>query len=126
MTTPTDQKLYDEVKKEVYDDIKTHSAYRSGILVQKYKKRFTKKHGKKKKPYKGKKTRKKGLRRWFDEDWRNQRGEIGYKHKSDIYRPTHRITKNTPITHSELTEKEIKKARHKKYKKGRVNRFRKN
>ena len=62
----------------------------------------------------------------FDEDWRNQRGEIGYKHKSDIYRPTHRITKNTPITHSELTEKEIKKARHKKYKKGRVNRFRKN
>ena len=38
---------------------------------------------KKSNPYKGK-TKKQGLRRWFREKWVNQRGEIGYKYKSDI------------------------------------------
>ena len=122
---PTDSTLYEKVKKEVYKDIPKHSAYRSGIVVQKYKKRFTEKYGKKKKPYTGKKTQKKGLKRWFAEDWRNQRGEVGYKYKNDIYRPKKRITEETPDTHDELTEKEIKKARRTKYKKGRVNRFKK-
>ena len=122
---PTDNTLYEKVKKEVYKDIPKHSAYRSGIVVKKYKKRFTEKYGKKKKPYTGKKTQKKGLKRWFAEDWRNQRGEVGYKYKNDIYRPKKRITEETPDTHDELTEKEIKKARRTKYKKGRVNRFKK-
>ena len=66
------------------------------------------KRPKEKTPQKGvKKTRKKGLKRWFDEEWVNQRGEVGYKFKNDIYRPKHRITKDTPIIHDELTDKEI-------------------
>ena len=124
MPEPVDDKLYEQTKKEVYKQIPKHSAYRSGILVQKYKEKFKKKYGNKS-PYIGKKTDKKGIARWFKEEWVNQRGEIGYKNKNDIYRPSKRITKDTPITHGELTKKEINKARTKKYRKGRIDRFRK-
>ena len=76
----TDKKLYEKIKNTVYADIPKHSAYRSGILVQKYKEAFKKKYkNTRKKPYKGNRTKKKGLRRWFDEEWVNQRGEVGYK-----------------------------------------------
>lgn len=122
MGIPVDMKLYNKIKKKIYKKHPKHSAYRSGILVQTYKKTFKNKYGKKQ-PYKGNKTRKQGLSRWFDEKWVNQRGEIGYKYKSDIYRPSKRINKKTPITHSELTKKEIKIARRKKGTKGRVKRF---
>ena len=37
---PTDQALYDKTKKRVYKKHPKHSAYRSGILVQTYKKSF--------------------------------------------------------------------------------------
>ena len=122
----TDEKLYENIKKKVYADIPKHSAYRSGILVQKYKEAFKNKYkNTRKKPYKGNRTKKKGLRRWFDEEWVNQRGEIGYKYKNDVYRPKIRITDESPITHGELTKKEIEKARVKKYRKGRIDRFRK-
>ena len=60
----------------------------------------------------GKKTKKRGLKRWFDEEWVNQRGEVGYKFKNDIYRPSKRITKKTPTTHKELTKNQIKKEEH--------------
>tara|TARA_B100000795_G_C22802719_1_gene442814 strand:- start:340 stop:819 length:480 start_codon:yes stop_codon:yes gene_type:complete len=123
MPEPVDMTLYNKIKKKVKKDIPKHSAYRSGIIVQKYKKGFSKKYGKKS-PYKGKKTSKKGLRRWFLEDWRNQDGKVGYHSKSDIYRPMKRITKKTPITHGELTKKERKRARRTKKKKGRIYRFR--
>ena len=120
---PTDMKLYNKTKDKLYKEIPKHSAYRSGLLVQKYKKNFTEKYGKKKKPYKGSLTKKKGLRRWFAEDWRNQRGEIGYKYKNDVYRPKKRITKKTPKTFKELNKKQIKRARTEKYRKGRVIKF---
>ena len=125
MPEPIDLKLYDKVKKNVYKRIPKHSAYRSGIVVQEYKNKFSQKHGKNKSPYKGKKTRKKGISRWFDERWTNQRGEIGYKNKNDVYRPSIRITKNTPTTFKELDKKQIKRARTEKYRKGRVARFKK-
>ena len=51
------------------------------------------------------------------------KSKVGYKYKSDIYRPSKRITSKTPITHDELSNNEIKKARTKKYRKGRINRF---
>ena len=41
MSKPRDQKLYDKIKKEVYKNIPKHSAYRSGIIVQKYKQKVT-------------------------------------------------------------------------------------
>ena len=123
---PSDTKLYNKTKKQIYKKIPKHSAYRSGILVQTYKRKFKDKYGTRKSPYKGSKTKtkKKGLTRWFKEKWVNQRGEIGYKYKNDIYRPSKRITKKTPLTHKELSKKEINRARTKKYRKGRVYRFR--
>ena len=124
MSVPTDNKLYNRTKKQVYKKYPKHSAYRSGILVKTYKAKFKSKYGNRKKPYKGKRTRKKGLSRWFAEKWVNQRGKVGYKYKSDIYRPTYRITKKTPVTHKELSGKRIKSARREKYTKGRVRRFR--
>ena len=117
-------KLYQRAKKYIYKKHPKHSAYRSGLLVQKYKKDFKKKHGNKS-PYIGKKTKKKGLKRWFAEKWVNQRGKVGYKYKNDIYRPSKRITKDTPLTHSEITKKELKRARRTKRTKGRIRRFRK-
>ena len=54
---------------------------------------------------------------------KNQRGKTGYKYKSDVYRPTKRITKDTPATFSELSKKEIDRARREKASKGRVEKF---
>ena len=57
------------------------------------------------------------------EKWTNQRGEVGYKYKSDVYRPTVKISKETPTTFNELTNKQIERARQEKAKTGRVNKF---
>lgn len=124
MPKPVDMKLYNKVKSRVYKKIPKHSAYRSGVVVQSYKKAFSKKYGNKK-PYSGKKTKKKGLSRWFKEKWVNQRGKVGYKYKSDIYRPSKRITRKTPTTHGELSRREIKRARSEKRRTGRVKKFKK-
>ena len=122
---PSDLELYKKIKEKVYKKIPKHSAYRSGIVVQQYKNKFREKYGNKQ-PYKGKKTVKRGLKRWFKEKWVNQRGEVGYKYKNDIYRPSKRITKKTPTTHGELSSRQIKRARKEKYRTGRVKRFKKN
>lgn len=122
---PVDKALYNKTKKQLYKKYPKHSAYRSGLLVQAYKKAFSKKYGHSKQPYKGKRTRKVGLNRWFSEKWLNQRGEVGYKYKSDVYRPTKRITKKTPITFGELNKKQIKRARSEKYRTRHVKRFKK-
>lgn len=100
-----------------------HSAYRSGLLVQKYKKVCTEKYPGRS-PYIGQKPEQTGLTRWYKEDWKNQRGEVGYKYKSDVYRPTKRVTQRTPITFSELTQSEINRARRTKSRSKRVSRFR--
>lgn len=122
VSKPKDLALYNKVKKEIYKKYPKHSAYRSGILVKTYKERYFKKH-KSKVAYTGKKSDKKGLGRWFKEDWKNQRGGKGYKKKGDVYRPTKRVTKKTPATFKELTKKEIKDAQKEKKKTGRVKKF---
>ncbi len=127
---PVDNALYNKTKKQLYKKYPKHSAYRSGLLVQAYKKAFSNKYGSSKQPYKGKRNTAKaskssGLGRWFAEKWLNQRGEVGYKYKSDVYRPTKRITKKTPITFGELTKKQIKRARSEKYRTRHVKRFKK-
>jgi len=128
---PVDKALYNKTKKQLYKKYPKHSAYRSGLLVQAYKKAFASVYGPKKNPYTGTKAtakarKKSGLGRWFAEKWLNQRGEVGYKYKSDVYRPTKRITKKTPTTFGELSKKQIKRARTEKYKTGHVKRFKKN
>lgn len=122
---PQDKALYNRVKTKLYKNMPLHSAYRSGILVQKYKKAYREKYGKNTSPYYGKKPKKVGLARWFREKWATQDGLPVYKHKNDIFRPKKRITNRTPLTHGELTKKEIKRARRTKRRVGRVNRFRK-
>ena len=122
MPEPKDKAIYATVKTKVYKNIPKHSAYRSGVLVKHYKSSFKRKYGNKN-PYLGSYTKKTGLRRWFDEKWVNQRGRVGYKYKNDIYRPTKRITKQTPTTHTELSNDQIARARKEKYTKGRVRRF---
>ena len=42
MNMPTDNSLYKKIKKKIYKKIPKHSAYRSGVLVQTYKKEFLK------------------------------------------------------------------------------------
>ena len=120
MPQPTDEKLYEKIKNELFKKYKP-SAYRSGLLVQKYKEEYVKKHNNNY-YYRGNKTNS-NLKRWFDEKWTNQRGEIGYKNKSDVYRPTIRINNKTPTTFNELTKNQIIKAKKEKEKTGRVKRF---
>ena len=115
MPEPKNKKLYEEVKKEVYKKYPKNSTYRSGLLVQEYKKRGG--------TYEGKENKSSGLNRWFKEKWVNQRGEVGYKNKSDIYRPSVRVNKDTPTTHKELTATQIKNAQQEKKKTGRVKKF---
>jgi hypothetical protein len=85
------------------------------LLVKEYKSQGGK--------YSGKENQSTGLNLWFKENWRNSRGEVGYKYKSDVYRPTKRISKTTPATFSELSKKEIDRARREKASKGRVEKF---
>lgn len=121
MDIPRDKDLYEKIKKDIILKYPKHSAYRSGLIVKKYKEEYEKKY-KNKNAYIGKKN-KEGLIRWFSEDWKNQRGEIGYKKEGDIYRPTIRVNKNTPTTINELTKKQIEKAMKEKKTKGRVKKF---
>ena len=122
-SVPKDSELYENVKKEIYKKYPQHSAYRSGHLVREYKEKYAEKYGDKVSAYKGEKTKKKGLSRWFKEKWSNQRGKSGYRYKSDIYRPTIRVTDDTPVLLQELTDEQLKMAREEKYRKGRVHKF---
>jgi hypothetical protein len=122
MSVPSDCNLYNKITNKVKKNIPKHSAYRSGHIVKQYKLAFSKKYPNRS-PYKGNRTKKKGLSRWFKEEWTNQRGTVGYKYKSDVYRPTKRVTKKTPITFKELNPIQLKTARNKKYRTGRVYQF---
>jgi hypothetical protein len=97
-----DKKLYEDVKKKTIEEIPKHSAYRSALIVKRYKE----KGGRIKEGYKS------SLNRWFKEDWINvyaylkenkkiKCGDSDYTNKSAC-RPLKRINKNTPITIDEL------------------------
>lgn len=122
MPSPKDLSLYEKIKKEIYTKYPKHSAYRSGLLVKKYKEEYQKKH-KNNNAYIGEKKKDSGLNRWFEEVWLNQRNEIGYKKKGDVYRPTVKVSSKTPTTFQELRPSQIKKAMKEKKEKGRVKKF---
>ena len=111
MALPKNNKLYEKVKRFIYKKYPLHSAYRSGLLVKKYKELGGTYAGKRKGP----------LARWFKENWKSNTGNYGYTSKSSVYRPTKRISKKTPKTFSELSQKEIARAKKEKYLKGHVN-----
>ena len=88
---PLDKALYERAKATVYPRYKKPSAYRSGALIKEYKRlggRFKEDGGR-------------PLERWFKEDWK----DIGNK-EYPVYRPTKRITKDTPLTASEIDPKD--------------------
>ena len=95
MSKIANQELYDKIKKQIYAKYHVHSAYRSSLLVKEYKEQGGK--------YIGKENKSSGLNRWFKEKWVNSRGEVGYKNKNDVHRPTKRINDKTPTTFKELT-----------------------
>lgn len=123
---PVDKKLYKKVKDLASKKFKTPSGvYRSAWIVREYKKRDG--------VYSGKKSKSKGITRWFREGWvdinrpiKNTKGKvIGYEKcgrkstktkKYPLCRPSKRITKSTPRTLNEISKKSIKKAKREKSK----------
>ena len=65
------------------------------------------------------------LKRWFKEDWKTLSGDKDYSKGDRTFRPTKRISEKTPVTASELTPAEKKRARKEKRERGRVSRYRK-
>ena len=120
MPQPKDKELYEKIKNEITSKYKP-SAYRSGMIVRKYKEEYYKKH-KNNNAYSGDRNNS-NLKRWFDEKWTNQNKGTGYTKNGDIYRPTIRINNKTPTTFNELTQQQIKKAQQEKKTKGRVKLF---
>jgi hypothetical protein len=83
-----DIQLYRHAKKIADETYDKPSAYKSGFIVKKYKELGG--------TYDGEKT-KKGLDRWFKENW----SDIG-NNEYPVYRPTKRISLETPLTASEI------------------------
>jgi ABC-type iron transport system FetAB ATPase subunit len=57
------------------------------------------------------------------EKWRSDDGGISYSHKNSVYRPTVRITAQTPTTFGEHSKEELQRPNREKAKTGRVKRF---
>jgi len=107
MPVPENTQLYEQVKYEIYKVYPKHSAHRSGLLVQEYKRRGG--------TYIGKKTNNKRISQMVSGTMVNQRDEPFYRFNSDIYRPTIRITKDTPRTFSEISPQGTERARRENY-----------
>jgi hypothetical protein len=94
--SPIDTTLYEKVKKEADNIYKKNSAYKSGWVVKTYKLLGGR--------YSGDKPLNEGLDRWYKEEWK----DIGNK-EYPVYRPTKRITKDTPLLPDEISKSNLKK-----------------
>nr|WPF46552.1 MAG: hypothetical protein [Lake Baikal virophage 5] len=94
MSIPINIKLYNQVKLDADEIYKKPSAFKSGWIVKEYKRRGG--------LYIGKETDE-GLNRWFLEKWK----DVGNK-EYPVYRPTKRITKDTPLTVNEIDKTNLK------------------
>ena len=65
------------------------------------------------------------LKRWFKEDWQTPKGKKDYSGGENTFRPTKKISKDTPSTWSEVTPAEKARAQKEKNEKGRVSRYKK-
>ena len=77
-------------------------------------------------PFKKVRKSKEGLalKRWFQEDWRTPTGAKGYsKGDSGTFRPTKKVSKDTPKTYSELSPADLAAAKRERKAKGRVSRY---
>ena len=103
-----DPELYDRISAKIRKEQPINSAYRSMRISTEYEKAFHMKHPKQN-AYVGPNTRKKGIRRWIDEEWINvghymktgERIPCGTTKETGSYsacRPWKKITKETPKT----------------------------
>jgi len=93
MPIVNDLKLYAKATKMADEIYKKPSAYKSGFTVKKYKElggTYTNDN------------QTKGLQRWFKEKW----VDVGNK-DYPVYRPTVRVSKQTPLTISEISKKQL-------------------
>jgi hypothetical protein len=65
----------------------------------------------------------KNLKRWFEEEWRTPEGNKDYSEGENTFRPTKKISKETPKTWSEVTPASKAKAQKEKDTKGRVTEY---
>lgn len=65
------------------------------------------------------------LKRWFKEDWRTPSGKKDYSGGESTFRPTKKVSKETPSTWSELSPSEKAAAKKEKKVKGRVSKYKK-
>tara|TARA_R100001463_G_scaffold28337_3_gene64841 strand:+ start:8546 stop:8788 length:243 start_codon:yes stop_codon:yes gene_type:complete len=63
------------------------------------------------------------LKRWFKEKWTTPKGKKGYSKGDRTFRPTVKVSKDTPSTWSELSPSEKARAAKEKRTKGRVSRY---
>lgn len=83
------QKLYNSVKQRADEIYKKPSAYKSGWIVKEYKK-LGGTYADDDKP--------KNLKRWYAESWKS----ISKPNEYPVYRPTKRVSKDTPLTVDEI------------------------
>lgn len=77
-------------------------------------------------PFKVRKTEKGlALKRWFKEEWKTPKGNEDYTKGENTFRPTKKISKDTPATWDELTPAEKARGQKEKNTKGRVSRYKK-
>jgi len=76
-------------------------------------------------PFKKVRKTKEGLalKRWFKEEWETPSGSKDYSDGDVVFRPTKKVSKDTPKTYSELSEEDIKKGRRQKRKTGRAKKY---
>ena len=86
--------LYEQAKDIADKTYSKPSAYKSGFIVKKYKE-LGGTYTDDKKP--------KNLKRWYKEDWKDI-GGLDYP----VYRPTKRVSKQTPLTPSEIKPENLK------------------
>ena len=67
----------------------------------------------------------KNLNHWFKEEWETPKGNKDYTKGENTFRPTKKISKDTPSTWSELTPSQKASAKREKNTKGRVSKYKK-
>jgi Family of unknown function (DUF5872) len=97
MAIPLDPKLYQRAKKIADETYETHGAFKSGFIVKTYKKlggRYADPPS----------TKEKKLRRWFSEEWKDVGGRA-----YPVFRPTKRVTDDTPLTKAEIDASDFRR-----------------
>ena len=76
-------------------------------------------------PFKKVRKTKEGLalKRWFKEEWETPSGSKDYSDGDVVFRPTKKVTKDTPKTYSELSPSDIAASRRERKAKGRVSKY---